>query len=288
MRQLVIFLGGAIVLTMMGPTPGLADLGSDRGTGGPGGSIVGGRPTAIVVATPAGDSTVYEGRGGSGARWVCRYYGLTDSGGFGGGGVGIWVDERGGPITPSAGQAVGFQCVDQAGRVVRSEIMVYDPGDPVGGLFAAERAAALAMSQLELPAPAVAMSPPGDQLVGIATWMWIEGGWAPLSASATIAAVTATVTATPTAVRWDLGDGTSVTCAGTGVAYSPSVASGDACTATFTDSSADLPGGTRRLTATVTYRVGWAASTGEGDDLGELTAIGGLDVRVVEVQAVIN
>ncbi len=258
----------------------------------PDGRIVGGRPTAIVVSTPAGDSTVYEHRGGSGARWVCRYYGVADPGGSGGGGggVGPGVDDRGGPITPTAGQVVGFQCVDQAGVVVRSELMVFDPGDPIGGLFAAERAAEQALSQLVLPVPAIALSPPGDQLVGVPTWLWLEGGWGALSASATVGAVTSTVTATPSSVVWDLGDGTSVTCSGPGLAYSPSVSGpqDEACTATFVDSSAGLPGGTRRLTATVTYQVAWAATTGEGDDLGELTAVSGLDVRVIEVQAVIN
>lgn len=244
-------------------------------------------PTAIVVSSPGGELASYDqGSGGSGARWTCRYFPLR-----GEGGAGIKIDHLSGGVNPAEGDLVALYCYDQTGALVRSEILVYDPGDPMAGLFAAERAAELALGQLDLPRPQIAMNPPGDQLVGLPTWLWVTGGWAPLSTSATIGGVTSTVTATPRYVDWDLGDGPPLRCAGPGAAYDPAArpATQDSdCTHTFIHTSARLPGGRHHVTASVTYAVAWAANTGEGADLGELTSESGVDVRVVEVQAVIG
>lgn len=279
--------GALTLVSALGSASQAGGAGSDgTGSGDPSGQIRGGRPTAIVVSTPVGDSTVYGSGRGSGGGWTCRYFGVRSQGGSSD--AGPQADLGGGAISPQRGDLVALQCRDQDGQLVRDDLLFFDPADPIGGLFAAERAAEQALSQLTLPVPVMSMSPPGDQLVGVATWLWLDGGWGPLSTSATIGAVTSTVTATPRAVVWDLGDGTSVACAGPGVAYAADATPADACTATFVDSSADRPGGTQRVTATVSYEVGWSANTGEGDDLGELTAVGAVDVRVVEVQAVIN
>lgn len=55
--------------------------------------------------------------------------------------------------------------------------------------------------------------PPGSlQLVGVATWLWIDAGACrTLTASAAAGPVTATATATPSKVVWGMGDGDTVT-----------------------------------------------------------------------------
>ncbi|WP_208026978.1 hypothetical protein [Rhabdothermincola sediminis] len=201
------------------------------------------------------------------------------------------VDYSGGPVQPERGMPYLLACRDETGNVVYSRLVVFDPADPLGGVAAAERAAQLALEQLPLPVPEIGLNPPGFQLVGVPTWLWVNGPWVGLSASASIGAVSSTVTAVPTRVSWDLGDGTRVVCDGPGAVYDPSrpvAGQVSGCTHTFVWSSVGEPSGVFVVTATVTYAVGWVASTGEAGDLGVLERSSSVPVRVVEVQAVIR
>jgi hypothetical protein len=106
-----------------------------------------------------------------------------------------------------------------------------------------------------------------------------------LRASATLDGVTATVSATPVDVRWRASDGQQLTCEGPGTAYRTSVPADDQasdCTLLFETA------GSEQLTATVTYRVGWTATTGDTGALPDLqrTTTVGLIVRAA--QAVIH
>lgn len=281
MRRIAVAL--LVGLALIGPSTAEAATGRDET---PGGQIIDETPTAIVVSSPGGALDSYErGRGGSGARWTCRYFPFTGVGG------GLAIDHLSDGVNPVEGDLVALYCFDQTGALVRSEILVYDPGDPMAGLFAAERAAERALGELELPQPQIATNPAGDQLVGLPTWLWLTGGWGPLSTSASIGGVTSTVTATPRHVDWDLGDGTSLRCDGPGVPYDPAARAASQtsdCATTFIHTSASRPGGVHRLTASVTYAVAWSANTGEGAELGDLTSESSVDVRVIEVQAVIG
>ncbi|GHJ97725.1 hypothetical protein SNE510_72440 [Streptomyces sp. NE5-10] len=62
----------------------------------------------------------------------------------------------------------------------------------------------------------------GRYLIGMPMWLWATptpSTFGPVSASASAGAVTVTATAKVTSVRWVMGDGTTVTCAGPGTPY---------------------------------------------------------------------
>ncbi|MHB1927832.1 MAG: hypothetical protein ACYCUG_00075 [Acidimicrobiales bacterium] len=147
-----------------------------------------------------------------------------------------------------------------------------------------------AVSQLRLAALSIHMAPPtsSDQLVGLASWLWVTG-WQPRSASATAGPVSATVTAAPVEVVWDL-DGHQVTCPGAGTAYQPGLAAAahTSCSYTWTQSSAGAPGGVFPVTATVYWQVTWSAHGAPGG--GSLGRIAGPPARaavaVAEAQAI--
>ena len=151
--------------------------------------------------------------------------------------------------------------------------------DPV---VVAEQAA----KQLGLVSPTIEMAPPDGsaQLVGLASWLWINPDqWHAVSASATAGPVTTTATATPTKVVWGMGDGASVTCDGPGTPYSP--AAPDATT----DCSYVWPApGSFTVTATIYWSVTWTATgAAGGGDLGvQAGPAAQVPVSVTESQAI--
>jgi hypothetical protein len=114
-----------------------------------------------------------------------------------------------------------------------------------------------AVQQLGLGSPSIEMAPPSGspQLVGVATWLWIDpGAWQDKTASASAGTVTATATAAPSKVVWDMGNGDSVTCDGPGTPYSASDPNAT------TDCSYTWPqAGSYTVTATVYWSVSWTA-----------------------------
>ena len=143
-----------------------------------------------------------------------------------------------------------------------------------------------AAKQLGFGSPTIEMAPPdgSPQLVGVASWLWIDPGeWRTLSASATAGPVTTTATATPTKVVWHMGDGHSVTCDGPGTPYSASDPSAT------TDCSYTWPGpGTFTVTATVYWSVAWTATgAAGGGNLGlQAGPPASMQVTVTESQAI--
>jgi hypothetical protein len=211
---------------------------------------------------------------GRGGTWTCHYYanlgGEIDGGAF---------DD---PIAPTPGQYVALICLDDAGQVVHTAALYYEPGDPLGGIAAAYRAMELARERLVLDPPAIATSPPSGsfQLVGLPSYLSVGDAWATRSETASIGAVSSTVTATPVEVRWDPGDGSgAITCSGPGSTAAPE------CTHTYIRSSG---GATFDLTATITWEVAWTSTTGEGGALEPVTRTATLPVAVQEAQALIR
>jgi hypothetical protein len=143
-----------------------------------------------------------------------------------------------------------------------------------------------AASQLAFASPTIEMAPPAGtaQLVGVATWLWIDpGAFQALTASASAGTVTATATASPTKVVWDMGDGQSLTCDGPGTPYDPSNPNGTSdCSYTWSQA------GSYTVTATVYWSVSWTAvGAAGGGNLGvQAGPAAQVPVTVTESQAI--
>ncbi|MFS8104103.1 hypothetical protein LFM09_44020 [Lentzea alba] len=147
--------------------------------------------------------------------------------------------------------------------------------------------AQLARKQLRLPAPSIAASPSGTQLVHLPTWLWLSSGWSPVSATASVPGVSVTATATPTSVSWSMGDGKTVTCAGAGTPFRPGSdpkAPSPDCGHTYRISSASQAGQAFPVAATVRWTVSWAGA-GQGGILPDLITTTNVSFRVAESQA---
>jgi hypothetical protein len=150
--------------------------------------------------------------------------------------------------------------------------------------------AQMARKQLRLPSPSIAANPAGDQLVNLPTWMWLSGGWGPVSATASVPGVSVTAVATPTSVTWAMGDGSAVTCTGAGTPYKagtdPKAPSPD-CGHVYRRSSASQPRQAYPVTATVHWTVTWSGA-GQGGTFPDMTTTGNATFRVAESQALNN
>ena len=150
-----------------------------------------------------------------------------------------------------------------------------------------------ASDRAPIPLPDVHLNPPesGEQVVNLTTWMWIDRSvWQPVSATASAGGVTVTATAAPESVRWAMGNGDVVTCAGPGTPYDPNRPSSEQqsdCSYVYRHSSASAPDGAFTATATITWHVTWtAAGVAGGGDLGTASRTTTFAVRVAEIQAV--
>ncbi|USX56436.1 hypothetical protein [Lentzea sp. HUAS12] len=153
-----------------------------------------------------------------------------------------------------------------------------------------EQVAQMARRQLRLPAPVISASPSGTQLVRLPTWLWLSGGWAPSSATASVPGVSMTASATPLSVTWSMGDGISVTCPGPGTPYQdvadPESASPD-CGHTYVRSSAGEPRQAFVVSVTVLWTVTWNGA-GQTGTFPDLTTTGSTAFRVAESHALNN
>lgn len=254
------------------------------------GLIVGGRPTAVAVADGTGElaswSASFGGGGSGGGSWTCIYHDLGAMEGSSDAGFTIGTDAA----AVEEGQPYALVCHDDAGEQVHAEIVVWEPGEPLGALLAADRARDEAIAALDLPAPLLGASPSlaSDHHVGLATWLWDERGRSSQAASAAVAGVSATVVAEPVALRWDPGDGAPVLeCVGAGTVFAPGAAEG--CTHTWQHrSTLEDPGGTFEMVVERSWSVAWLATDGSGGELGILTTEAREEVRVLETQSVID
>ncbi len=193
-----------------------------------------------------------------------------------------WIAE--GRLKP--GQRFVLRTCDPGGR----EWLVLDPAQNAAALVAPPPdprvVAASARDRLALPTVAVRLSPVGQQLVGLPTWLWIDAaGWRPVSRSVTVPGATVTATAMPVSVRWTTGDGTTVVCSGPGTPYSPTVAPEAAspdCGHVYRSVS---PDDGLAVSATVTWSVSWSGA-GEAGVFSGLASTGTVRADVVDAPAV--
>ncbi|MFC5107569.1 hypothetical protein [Kibdelosporangium philippinense] len=150
--------------------------------------------------------------------------------------------------------------------------------------------AEMARKRLRLPSPTIAASPSGTHLVNLPTWLWLTGGWAPSSATASVPGVSVTATATPKSVSWSMGDGTTVSCRGPGTVYrtdsDPKSGSPD-CGHTYHASSARQTGQAFPVSATVHWTVTWSGA-GQSGTFPGMTTTSNAAFRVAEAQALNN
>lgn len=145
-----------------------------------------------------------------------------------------------------------------------------------------------AYAQLYLAAPQIALSPSGEQLVNLPTWLWLDPeDWTEVSATASVPGVSVTAVAAPQSVSWSMGDGGSVSCSGPGTPFTsgadPASESPD-CGYTYATSSAASPGELFPVTATVEWTVTWSGA-GQSGTFAGLTTSSSTDVRVAESHA---
>jgi hypothetical protein len=104
--------------------------------------------------------------------------------------------------------------------------------------------------------------------VGIPIWMWVNDPqpltYGPYTETATLGGVTITATAEISAIVWNMGDGTTVTCANAGTPYQVSFGVVDSpnCGHRYSRMSNTQPGGRYTVTATSLWDVDW---TGGGE-----------------------
>jgi hypothetical protein len=196
------------------------------------------------------------------------------------------------PASPQPGGAwYVYQCSGNGQRdaVFRDPVWIPDAAAAVGP--AAPSPAALATqaeNNLRLAAPLMHLSPTGQQLVNLPTWLWLDAqSWAAQSATATVPGVSVTATAIPTSVSWSMGDGNVVTCTGPGTAYTPSATPSSAsptCGYTYRRSSSGHADSAFTVTATVRWSVIWAGG-GLGGTFADLSTTTAAEVPVAESQA---
>ena len=259
----------------------------------PTGTSSNGSPSVAVLLDGSGrEIATYRRTSSVGAssnpiKWRCWYYEPTTSGGP------IPGIDRSHVATVEVGKRYWLWCDDEANKQAYVELITWDPQNPFGAMAAADRAADEARNAVVLIDPDIQTSPPAGrpQLVGLATWLWVDRAWEPRSASATLGGVTAEVTATPSTITWSTGDGRApFTCNGPGEVYDehhPDRISH--CSHTYRDRSTTAgPNATFALTATITYTVHWQATNGEAGDLEPVTRTTTIPMLVREAQAVIE
>lgn len=135
-------------------------------------------------------------------------------------------------------------------------------------------------------APVLVTSPaPGNHLVGVEAWFWVED-WSPATAPpATAGPVSVSVTASPVSLVVDPGDGSpAFTCSGRPPAFDsgrPASAQSSPCTHTYSRS------GLFTATATLVYEVSFTSNVGVGGGLGTIEPTASLELAVRQAQAIV-
>lgn len=177
------------------------------------------------------------------------------------------------------------------GDIFYANVWTHGPPDQPG--VSARALARSALSRVPYTIPAAQMAPAvdGEQITGLPTWLWLDPtSWQSVEAEAGVPGVSVTVTASPTRTVWDMGDGTTVECAGSGVpwdAAGPDSQQTD-CSHVYQDVSAGESGGRYEGSVTVMWSVAWEASTGEEGTFPEGSSSSPFSVLVTEMQAVVT
>jgi hypothetical protein len=148
---------------------------------------------------------------------------------------------------------------------------VYQPtaqgAAPVPLAVSPQQAAYIAFARLKLTAPKPGIGPPPSvnrwkmAAVGYPLWLWAEGNTNPAPVSDTAGGLFVSLDASVSQIVYDMGDGTKVTCAGTGRKWGPWVKPGQPspdCGHVYEKPS--LPKGNYTVTATTYWSVAWTVT----------------------------
>jgi hypothetical protein len=175
----------------------------------------------------------------------------------------------------------------------------FPAGRPPAGHVAPRDLALYAQDQFDLPAPQMDRNPKitaagGASLVGLPTWFWVTDPAATGAPTGTrfVRAEAGTVwaqvdaTATGVTITSDAGRA-SCTPGQASTSYEKGRPEASACTLTFAKASVYNPAGWP-VTVTASWHLAWAGSGNTGADLGFQTHTWTTNVRVAEVQTIVN
>lgn len=198
---------------------------------------------------------------------------------------GTWSNEHSCYLRPMANQPPagdpaweGHDSTDGAVYECTSDLVppfhrtVWLPDPPTTPAIAPGEVAQIAVEQMNLHAIRIGITPaPGTiGLVGLPTWLWVDGAdvttFGPITRTASAGGVTVNATARVRQIVWDLGDGTTLACATPGTPYEPRFGTDPSpdCGHTYTTDSGDQPGGVFTVSATSTWVVEWEGAGQQG------------------------
>ncbi len=150
-----------------------------------------------------------------------------------------------------------------------------------------------AMGALNPPRPTIHTSPShrSGLLVQTPTWLWLPPSyWRTYSTTIMVWGYVVTIFATPTTVRWNMGNGDSITCIGPGTPWVPGFNDAlSTCKYTYRHSSDGTSSDRYKITATVTF-VGSFTTVGLGGmrgPLGAVTRRASIRAPVAEIQGLV-
>jgi hypothetical protein len=147
------------------------------------------------------------------------------------------------------------------------------------------------LARIQLARVGIGITPePGRTgIIGLPTYLWVNNPGArtlgPISDSESAGGVTVTLTAKVNKVVWNLGDGTTITCAGAGTPYRDEFGSrpSPTCGHVYRHPSTALPGGAYHVTATAVWDVAWTGGGQSGQIPFEVASE--TSIRMSEAQA---
>ena len=169
---------------------------------------------------------------------------------------------------------------------------VWLPGDEEAGFVDLGKLLDEVVEVMHLEAPTIMMTPRGEDrpaVVGVNTWMWIANqgphGFGPITRSASAGSVTLTATARTEKIVWEMGDGTTITCANPGTEWTASRGTGPSptCGHRYEQSSLGAPNDRFTVTATAHWQVDWAGAGQTGSLSFTMSRSRQLEVTEVQV-----
>ncbi|HDH5422523.1 TPA: hypothetical protein PIH69_002942 [Staphylococcus aureus] len=128
--------------------------------------------------------------------------------------------------------------------------------------------------------------------VGVPIWLWVDNPqpltWGPYTETATLGGQTITATAQVTSVIWNMGDGASTVCGGTGTPYNAGIGLQPSPTCGYRYATTSDRNASDRYTVTATsqWTVTWTSLAGPGGTI-NLTTTSADELEINELQTVI-